>query len=55
MTIRDFEESIDRVILGRGYDYYEEGHINDMYQEADGTYIFEVEGTEDYQVGVCKR
>lgn len=52
MTIRDFEESIDRVILGRGYDYYEEGHINDMYQEADGTYIFEVEGTEDYQVGV---
>lgn len=52
MTIRDFEESIDRVILGRGYEYYEDDHINDMYQEADGTYIFEVEGTEDYQVGV---
>ena len=52
MTIRDFEECIDRVILGRGYEYYEDDHINDIYQEADGTYIFEVEGTEDYQVGV---
>ena len=52
MTIRDFEEAIDRVILGRGYDYYEDGHISDMYQEAHGTYIFEVEGTEDYQVDV---
>lgn len=52
MTIRDFEESIDRVILGRGYDYYKDGQIKEMYQEQDGTYIFEVEGTEDYQVGV---
>ena len=40
MTIRDFEESIDRVILGRGYEYYEDDHINDMYQEADGTIYF---------------
>lgn len=52
MTIRDFEESIDKVILGRGYDYYEYNHISEMYQESDGTYIFEVEGTEEYQVGV---
>ena len=52
MTIRDFEETIDRVILGRGYDYYEHEHISEMYQEADGTYVFEVEGAEEYQVDV---
>lgn len=52
MNITDFEEAVDRIILGRGYDYYEDGHINEMYQESDGTYVFEVEGTGDYQVSV---
>nr|WP_307989742.1 hypothetical protein [uncultured Niameybacter sp.] len=30
MTIRDFEEVIDRIILGRGYDYYEDEHISEF-------------------------
>ena len=52
MNIEDFEDHVDKVILGRGYDYYQDGHILELYEQQEGTYIFEIEGTEDYQVVV---
>lgn len=52
MNISNFKEYIDKTILKRGYDYYTDGNIIDTYNEGDDTYIFEVEGSEDYQVVV---
>lgn len=50
MNLRNFKEEIDKVILGRGYDYYQNGHILDLYEQDNQTYIFEIEGTTDYEV-----
>lgn len=50
MNIKDFEEHINSTILERGYDYYIGGNISECTHEDDNTYIFEVEGTEDYEV-----
>lgn len=52
MNIRNFEEYIDKRILDRGYNYYQNGHILDLYEQQEGTYIFQIEGTSDYQVVV---
>lgn len=52
MNINNFKEYIDKTILRRGYDYYTDGNILDTCNEADNTYTFEVQGSEDYQVVV---
>ena len=52
MNIDNFKEYIDKIILERGYDYYIDGNIVDTRNEGDNTYIFEVQGSEDYQVVV---
>lgn len=52
MNIDDFEDYIDRKILNRGYDYYIEGHICSCHKEKPGTYIFDVAGSDDYEVSV---
>ncbi|WP_238916843.1 hypothetical protein [Clostridium sp. YIM B02555] len=48
MNINNFEEYIDKTILKRGYDYYNDGNILDSCNVRDNTYTFEVQGSEDY-------
>ncbi|HIG0362329.1 TPA: SWIM zinc finger family protein [Clostridium sporogenes] len=50
MNINDFEKHINKTILDRGYGYYIDGNITETCNCTDNEYIFEVEGTEDYQV-----
>ncbi len=50
MNINDFEKHINKTILDRGYGYYIDGNIMETYNSADNEYIFEVQGSEDYQV-----
>lgn len=52
MNISNFENHIDKKILDRGYGYYCEGNIIDVYKEGDNEYIFQVQGSEDYEVVV---
>lgn len=52
MNISNFENHINKTILDRGYDYYIEGNIIDTYCQDDNIYVFEVEGSEDYEVVV---
>lgn len=50
MNINDFQKHINKTILDRGYGYYIDGNIKETYNCTDNEYIFEVEGTEEYQV-----
>lgn len=50
MNINNFEEHINRTILERGYDYYDEGNIVETYNQGDNEYIFQVQGSEEYEV-----
>lgn len=52
MNIYDFENSIDRTIVERGYDYYLEGHVLEAYVQGENEYFFFIEGTSDYEVMV---
>lgn len=52
MKLNDFEKHIDETILDRGYDYYDEGRINEVIKQGDRDYLFTVAGTEVYQVFV---
>lgn len=52
MNINNFEKHINKTILDRGYDYYNEGNIVEIYNQGDNEYIFQVQGSEDYQVTV---
>lgn len=52
MNLNNFESHIDKKILDRGYNYYIEGNIMDTSASGDNEYIFEIEGSEDYQVVV---
>ena len=52
MNINNFEEYIDKRILSRGYDYYVEGNIIETREGVDGEFIFDVEGSDDYEVYV---
>ncbi|MEW8995294.1 SWIM zinc finger domain-containing protein [Clostridium sp.] len=52
MNINNFEKSIDKKILDRGYDYYNEGNIAEVYSQGDNEYIFKVQGKYDYEVVV---
>jgi len=37
---RIFENHINKTILDRGYDYYNEGNIIETYNQGDNEYIF---------------
>ncbi|KOR25187.1 SWIM zinc finger family protein [Clostridium sp. L74] len=50
MNINDFQEYINDTILDRGYGYYIAGNIIEVSKWSDNEYIFQIEGTEDYQV-----
>ncbi|WP_251862358.1 hypothetical protein [Clostridium sp. Marseille-Q2269] len=52
MNINDFQRHINNIILDRGYFYYIDGNIMDIYNHGDNEYVFEVQGSEDYQVTV---
>lgn len=50
MDINNFKEYIDETILKRGYDYYTEGNIEDEYIKNENEYVFQVQGSENYEV-----
>lgn len=52
MNINNFKGHIDKTILNRGYDYYIEGNIVENYKNVDNEYIFEIEGSDNYEVVV---
>lgn len=52
MDINDFKEYIDRTILKRGYDYYIEGNVDDEYITTANEYVFQVQGSENYEVTI---
>ncbi|TQR21254.1 SWIM zinc finger family protein [Psychrobacillus vulpis] len=54
MNIKKFKDNVDKTILKRGYDYYNEGNIIETYSQRDNQYIFLVKGSDDYEVVVKK-
>lgn len=52
MNIDNFERYINSTILERGYDYYEEGDVIEVLYKGDNEYIFQVRGSENYEVVV---
>ncbi len=52
MNINNFENHVNKTILDRGYEYYTEGNIVETYNQGDNEYIFQVQGSEDYEVVV---
>lgn len=52
MNINNFQKYINQTILGRGYDYYMGGHVDEEYVRKGNTYIFLVEGRGAYEVSV---
>lgn len=52
MKINNFMKHINSTILQRGYDYYHEGNVVDAYDQRENEYIFQVQGSEDYEVVV---
>lgn len=53
MNLNDFESYIDKKILTRGFDYYENGKVTSVEEIDDNVYEAEVEGTELYTVEVA--
>lgn len=52
MTLENFEEQISDVMLGRGYDYFTNKHVDDLEEIEPGVWTAEVQGTEIYLVTV---
>jgi uncharacterized Zn finger protein len=52
VNINNFQEHINETILGRDYDYYMGGHVDEAFARKGNTYIFLVEGREEYEVSV---
>lgn len=53
MTLFDFEEDIDDIILNRGWDYYQNGFVKSIHQQKDThSYRALVAGTRNYTVKV---
>lgn len=50
MNINNFERYIDKIILDRGYSYYIEGNVIEAYEQDKNEYIFQIEGSDDYEV-----
>lgn len=55
MNIKEFESEIDPVIAERGLDYYQSNAVIDIYEEAEGHWMAEVDGSKDYTVKVSLR
>ena len=52
MNLNSFESFIDKKILARGYDYYENNYVTSIKETEDNVFEAEVEGTELYTVKV---
>jgi hypothetical protein len=52
MNLNNFENHIDKKILARGYDYYENDYVASVEETDDNIYEAKVEGTELYTVEV---
>lgn len=52
ITLNEFEDEIDDVILARGFFYYKKGHVTDFAEIALGEYEFIVLGTDQYLVKI---
>lgn len=52
MNINNFENHVSKTILDRGYNYYIDGSIVETYNRGDNEYVFQVQGSEDYEVVV---
>ena len=52
MNLNDFENYIEKKILARGYDYYENNYVTSVEETEENVFEAEVEGTELYTVEV---
>lgn len=52
MNISNFKDYIDKTILDRGYDYYIQGNIVEANERRKNEYVFDIEGSDDYEVVV---
>lgn len=52
MNLNNFESYIDKKILGRGYDYYENGYVNSVKETNENQFEAEVQGTDFYTVQI---
>lgn len=52
MNIRNFENSIEDIILQRGRAYYLEGAVSDIDEYDDGEYVLYIDGRSEYEVSV---
>mgnify|MGYP001017603877 CR=1 FL=1 len=52
MNINNFKNYINKTVLDRGYDYYIDGNIIETNDQGDNEYIFQVQGSENYEVVV---
>lgn len=52
MNINNFESFIDETILDRGFSYYVEGNVKEVYESGNNRFIFSIQGSDDYKVTV---
>lgn len=52
MNLSNFEEYIEDVILKRGRDYFNNGHVEGIEKEDNNLYIIDVVGSDEYIVGI---
>lgn len=52
MNIYHFEDDLTDAISDKGYDYYLDDLVVDVYHQGDREYIIQVEGSDDYEVVV---
>lgn len=50
MNLENFKDNINGIILDRGSDYYYEGNIVESFKNGENQYVFEIEGSESYEV-----
>lgn len=50
MNINNFENDINKTIVDRGYSYYIEGNVVEAFEQGDNEYIFQIEGSDEYEV-----
>lgn len=50
MNIHDFKRYIDKTILDKGYGYYIDGNVTKASKQSENTFLFHVEGSDDYEV-----
>lgn len=52
MNINNFESYINETILDRGYSYYVEGNVKEVFESGNNRFIFSIQGSDDYKVTV---